>query len=343
MSRADDIYKRIIAGGHEAIRDFVIEREYETFFLDFKRSASDGESIHLHASDRRNLAKAISGFGNSEGGVVVWGIDCSRDQDGADVARLEVRIRNPRRFASQIEGAISGLTTPPHGYVHNHVIDEDGYGFVATLIPKSNQAPHQCVAPPQFYIRAGSDFIPAPHAVLAGLFGRRPQPHVFPMFTLGLAEWAAGNLLKCSCGLMVANDGPGIATDLFAVCTVKSKGGSRCRLAVEANVTGGWIGNQEFGVRTSLITKADVRLPPGASLTPLTFHFDIAPPVEEPLEIVGKIGSGSSEPYAFELFADARTLEAQYQRYASAPGNRLPDDLRHEITSAVFARRETTE
>ena len=35
----------------------------------------------------KNLSKAISGFGNSEGGVLVWGVDCSRDLEDGDVAK----------------------------------------------------------------------------------------------------------------------------------------------------------------------------------------------------------------------------------------------------------------
>lgn len=144
MDRCREIFERIIAGGKQAIEDFIADRKAEELFLDFKRSSNNGATPRLSDTDRKNLAKAISGFGNSEGGVVVWGVDCSRDVDGADVAREEFPLENPQRFASLLQGVISGCTVPPHSGVENDVIEAGaGKGFVITLIPKSDFAPHQ--------------------------------------------------------------------------------------------------------------------------------------------------------------------------------------------------------
>ena len=64
-------------------------------FIDFKQAASEGKNFTtLHKDDRKNLSKAISGFGNSEGGVVIWGIECSRDIDVGDVAKAKVKVKN---------------------------------------------------------------------------------------------------------------------------------------------------------------------------------------------------------------------------------------------------------
>lgn len=186
MGRAEDIFNRMVLESDKAIDDFIAARESEDLFLDFKRSSDNGAGTRLSDGDRNNLAKAISGFGNSEGGVLVWGVDCSRDVDGSDVARCKSPIQNVSRYRSWLEGAVSGCTIPPHSGVRSQPISLDGQGngFVVTLIPKSNCAPHQVVGKLQYYIRAGSDFVPAPHQVLAGMFGRRPQPTVFAMFTV---------------------------------------------------------------------------------------------------------------------------------------------------------------
>jgi hypothetical protein len=66
------ISRAITARGGEAIDDLIAAQASEELFLDFKRSADDGKGRALHSSDRNNLAKAISGFGNSGGGVVLW-------------------------------------------------------------------------------------------------------------------------------------------------------------------------------------------------------------------------------------------------------------------------------
>ena len=61
--------------------------------MDFKQADSLGKNGNsLHKDDRRNLAKCISGFGNSEGGVVVWGVECSRNVEIGDVAKRMGRL-----------------------------------------------------------------------------------------------------------------------------------------------------------------------------------------------------------------------------------------------------------
>ncbi len=184
MARDEDIFNKIIREGELAIDEFILTRKSEELFLDFKRSADHGSGTFLNQKDREKLAKAISGFGNSEGGVLIWGVDCSKDKDHADVAHTKFPIHNPKRFLSWLEGSVSGCTIPPHSRVQHHCIVKPGedIGYVITLIPKSNHAPHQVVGSLKYLIRAGSDFVPTPHSVLAGMFGRRPQPRVFNMY-----------------------------------------------------------------------------------------------------------------------------------------------------------------
>ena len=114
MDRAQELYKRLIANGENQIDEFIETRASEELFLDFKRSSDNGNALKLSPNDRSNLAKAISGFGNSSGGIIVWGVDCSPGADGADVARFKVPINNVKRFLGNLQGAVSGCTIPPH-------------------------------------------------------------------------------------------------------------------------------------------------------------------------------------------------------------------------------------
>ena len=99
MSRAEDIFQKLIYFGEDAIDEFILERQTEELFLDFKQVISTGKNANtLHKDDRKNLAKCISGFGNSEGGVVVWGVECSRDTDIGDVAKAKVKVKNELLF-----------------------------------------------------------------------------------------------------------------------------------------------------------------------------------------------------------------------------------------------------
>src|SRR5690242_12152620 len=102
MGRAEDLSARLSSGGEAAIDELIQERQSEELFLDFKRSSDNGSGTRLSDTDRGNLARAISGFGNSEGGVVVWGVDCRPDQEIGDVA-----VADASRVGSKMQFQVS--------------------------------------------------------------------------------------------------------------------------------------------------------------------------------------------------------------------------------------------
>jgi len=174
MSRAEDLFHRLVSGGESEVLDFIAQPVSEELFLDYKRSASNGAGTALPNRDRANLAKAISGFGNSEGGVIIWGVDCRSDPEAGDVPTGPVKIENPARFKTWLDQATSGLTVPPHTGVRHHAIVE---GFVVTLIPGGLHTPYQTTGDMSYYIRVGSNFAKAPHAVLAWISTERNRPN----------------------------------------------------------------------------------------------------------------------------------------------------------------------
>lgn len=55
MSRAEDIFQKLIYFGEEAIDDYIVNSQTEELFLDFKRADSTGKNgLALHKDDRRN-------------------------------------------------------------------------------------------------------------------------------------------------------------------------------------------------------------------------------------------------------------------------------------------------
>ena len=336
MGRAEDIFERIIKENESGIDDFIQTRQFEELFLDFKRSTNNGSGRNLHQNDRENLAKAISGFGNSEGGVIVWGIDCSKDQDYADVAHTKVHLQNPRRFASWLEGAISGCTVPPHSGVRHHYILLQGEdkGFVVSYIPKSNTAPHQTIGKLQYFMRAGSSFLPVPHAVLAGMFGRRPQPEIYNSFTLGPPKFdRISGVLKIGMGLLLVNRGPGIASDLFMNAWIMSVPGETCQILFDKPDLNSWTGNWAFGRHISLISKPEVRLPPRTQLQPLTMHIELAPSFSKALTIDATCGCGQAPLYRFAISKDGPSIEKFYEEISRVAKTReLTDDDHTRMT-----------
>ena len=55
------------------IQQTVERKAEEGLHLDFKQK-TDNELPALSDDDRANLAKAISGFANTDGGLVIWGV-----------------------------------------------------------------------------------------------------------------------------------------------------------------------------------------------------------------------------------------------------------------------------
>jgi hypothetical protein len=113
MGRAEDLFEQLVHDGEAAIDRMIADRASEELYLDFKRSADAGAGRKLHDNDRRNLTRAISGFGNSEGGVLIWGGECK------DVATDKLPLDDPELFVSWLEAAVSGCTVPAHPTVRH--------------------------------------------------------------------------------------------------------------------------------------------------------------------------------------------------------------------------------
>ena len=313
MERAEELFEKVKKQGEKAIDEFIDTRQSEELFLDFKRSSDNGSGSRLHIKDRNNLAKAISGFGNSEGGVIVWGVDCSKDFDGSDVAKAKYPITNIKRFVSWIEGTISGCTSPTHSSVQNHPveIDSEGKGFVVTYIPKSDYAPHQEIPSRRYYIRAGSSFEPTLHDVLAGMFGRRPQPKIkVKILFLNISKTTPDGI-HIAYALDIGNEGRGLAKNLFASILIPSEKGSKyhCSLQVESPAF------QRFGIENSMIVMPgpETLLPPGGWFRIARMTVSFLPPFRK-LEIRVTIGCGNAPPIRLVFGNEGKEVDNWYEK-----------------------------
>lgn len=314
MDRSEKLYRDLISAGSARVEEYVQGRYSEELFLDYKRSSDNGSEKRLSTTDRTNLAKAISGFGNSEGGIIIWGVDCAPDKTGADLPSESVPISDASRFVSWLESAISGCTIPAHSKVQNTalLIGNGPSGYVVTHIPKSYEAPHQTIGKLQYLMRAGSSFIPVPHMILAGMFGRPYPPHVFHNYLTTPAK-ISGDEISFDIGLLIHNKGPGIAQDLHATIQCWEFPGEPCQFALEVADERNWSGNFAFGRFWSFISSPSFRIPPEGQSMPFTFTVFIRGPINSGIRIKGIAGSGTSLPHRFELVCEHSTLERLYQ------------------------------
>jgi hypothetical protein len=328
MARAQDLLSRLSEGGEAAIDALIEDRQSEELFLDFKRSSDGGVTGRISDSDRKNLAKAISGFGNSEGGLIVWGVDCRPNKAHGDVAGLKVKISNAKRFKSLLESAISGATLPPHPRVEHTVIEDDkGSGFIVTSITKSYLAPHQSIPGMQYYMRAGSEFVPVPHGVLAGMFGKVPQPAIFHLWTVPPAKLIQNGAAVFRVGLVLTNRSSAIAQDLFVNLSVIPPPGPSA-VAVEPDNSGIWSVSQAFDRVTQFFSRDGFRLAPEALVQVLRLQFQLRPPFETGLGIDLMTGCGGSPVKktahrlsgqelcdAWQEFVETQSLDASGSRF----------------------------
>jgi len=69
MGRTEDLFLRIKHGGANEVMRMIQQQIGEELFLDYKRAATGAPFGKLDQADRKNLAKAIADFANSEGGL----------------------------------------------------------------------------------------------------------------------------------------------------------------------------------------------------------------------------------------------------------------------------------
>ncbi len=176
MGRAEDLLEELRTHGEAAIDRIVREREAEGPWLEFKNRGDD-------RSNEDNLSETISAFANTDGGVLIWGVDAKATrQDPADVAKAKRPFADPAGFVGKLQSITSRVVLPVVARVdHFAVPSADGRGFAVTYVPASPALPHRAERQRQYFIRAGSSSEVAPHALLAAMFGRRPAPHVRPL------------------------------------------------------------------------------------------------------------------------------------------------------------------
>ena len=291
MARARDLFQKFRQQGEAAIDEFIADCKSEELFLDFKRATDGGGGTKLRHGDRANLAKAISGFGNSEGGLIVWGVTCTKDPQLGDIPTGKQPVKNPKRFVSWLEGAVSGCTLPPHSGVQHIAIErkKSDDGFVLTYIPSSMLSPHQCIVDPyrhRYYIRVGSNFDHAPHGVLAGMFGKRPVPnlwHSWNAYEGGVADVEPSPRREpyVRVGFVIRNCGVSLARDVFVNLAFMLPG-PECALVVHPRTLKDWsLRRSHFGYH--LVAQDGYRLAPMAFDEPMKVDLFILPPFETEL------------------------------------------------------------
>lgn len=161
----------------------MVGQEFENHLLDFKEMRTDTKG-DLAESDRTIYSIALSGFGNSEGGVIVWGVECKpTSKDGRDVVQSLKPIKPLSKLIYALRRLEPSMTSPAiSGIDHVEIEETEGSdsGYIATFVPKIESLPVMAMGKEtqRLYYRGSHSFSYMPHWMIADRFSRRPQPNL---------------------------------------------------------------------------------------------------------------------------------------------------------------------
>ena len=160
----------------DVIRELVSAGREEDLHLDFK---AIGDPT-LSRDDRKSLGVALSGFANSDGGMVVWGVEARPNAAGVDCA---VGLREIAQAALCLTrlNSLTGQCVSPlvDGVEHRAIFSNGSAGFCVSIVPPSDSGPHMAKAgEDRYFKRSGSGFYRMEHFDLEDMFGRRQRPSI---------------------------------------------------------------------------------------------------------------------------------------------------------------------
>ena len=157
------------------IRSELLNKEFENNWLECKRKENPAIG-DVGNGDWKYFAKAQSGFANTSGGVLVWGLKATKEAE-VDVVQSIEEIHELRKFESRMRELESrGIERLVAGIEYKTITTGEDKGLLAILIPQSSRPPHRSLRDYKFYMRAGGTFSSLDLKVIEELFHRRMTP-----------------------------------------------------------------------------------------------------------------------------------------------------------------------
>ena len=177
-----DLFGTLLAGGEAAIEKLVADQLNENVELEFK-TKSDPTNGQFNNDDKKNLAKELSAFSNSMGGLLIWEVVAEKDADGIDRAVRTARISEIDRFKADTLSLLGELLVPKNEDIHveaAHSADGSGAGYLIVYVGRSERRPHRSEArnQKQYFKRAGDSSYPMEHFDIEDAFNRVAAPEL---------------------------------------------------------------------------------------------------------------------------------------------------------------------
>ncbi|WP_254714578.1 hypothetical protein [Bacillus cereus] len=118
----------------------IIAQQEENIFLTFQCKKNCTTST-LSIDDKKNYEKAILFFSHVSGGVIIWGIDSNKNNNGVHIAKKIQPISNGKVFFSNLNDLLFKNPNNTNQDVKNIYIPlpkEVNRGFVITYVPRKD-------------------------------------------------------------------------------------------------------------------------------------------------------------------------------------------------------------
>lgn len=160
--------------GTESDLKDLIGKVKEGLYIEFKKKKHPLKG-ELDEADGRQFSRALSGFANADGGVLVWGVETNQNACASvlrPIACVEV-------FTDALKKSIINATQPVVDNVKIETLPGSpiGHGYVKCFIPSSDKTPHRAMLYcREYFKRTTEGFYRLEHFDLEDMFGRRPRP-----------------------------------------------------------------------------------------------------------------------------------------------------------------------
>ncbi|MDP2316554.1 MAG: ATP-binding protein [Pseudomonadota bacterium] len=317
-----ELYERLLAGGEPALLAEVQRADPEHVYLDFKRVASSpslytrANGFSLHPSDLTNLGKALSGFANSRGGVIVWGIDCvGNDPMSRGIAP---GVESVGSFKGVVRSLLGKASTPALADIRLDVIElpsVPGKGALLMYVPQREYGPVRAgvgEGTDRYYFRAGDSFLAVPHDVLAAMFGRTPPPNVFWKVVIASNRPAfVGREVKIEAAIVLHNKGQALGFHPYFTVTMDTPG-ENCELRYSELDSERFTFHGVLDAFVTVVGRPDYPLPTGALAGAVLITLTLCPPFTRGIRLDAGSGCDGALPHELTRKVDVEAVRRAY-------------------------------
>jgi len=300
------------------------KEQVECYFVDYKEVAEDFSNHTSLDKYWDILAKAISGFGNALGGVLIFGV---KDKD-----KLPSAFLGYENFEVLVNEFVSRSTNPKHENIKTFSFSSDSdksKGYVMVEIAQSQNRPLQVISNKfnhRYFYRSGESHNDIPHDVLVGMLGYKIPPKL--VYQLAVSDSNSDESFEFE--IILRNASSTIAKDVWLNIDIGIP---------KVNVLATNFFNQFEGAKLnnscSLITKNSYKMPPQGVLSMLKIQI-LKNKLEENREYRFYFTFGCDGSKINEF--DAKFQGKDFNKIISSPLNDFIDFLRNKSPNHIIER-----